>query len=124
VFLAALILCYAIFLGLTLTSSNPNTVGSGTTLGLLSATAAILAIGAFALTLARTPRGLELKDGSFLVTEFLGARRSFPTGGQLKLRVENDYPASFLCPEPTQMVALKGPSGPTRHYLVGEQFLP
>ena len=123
-FLVLLVATYGVFLGLALTSTGES--GSATTqgLGLLTAAAGIFLVGGFALTLARTPRGLELREGRFVVIEFLGTRRVFPMGGPLDVRVENRYPAGLLAPEATEMVALHLPSGPTRHYLFGVGVLP
>ena len=123
-FLAGLGGSYAIFLGLLLgapASTGPTMVQ---TLAFLTAFAVLIVVVGFALTLGRTPRGVESADRRLVVIEFLGRRRVFLLDGSFRRTVENRYPSGWLGPEPTEMLALHSARGPVRHYLVGEDLVP
>jgi hypothetical protein len=122
VYLMALVVILVLFLGVLLDTPTGGS-GSGAYL-LLAALAAVLAVAGFALTLVRTPRGVETRGDGFVVTEFLGTRRVFPHRGVVDLHVENRHPGGLLSPAPTQVLAVSTPSGPTRRYLVELNLIP
>lgn len=124
IYLILLALIYGIFVAALATSRAGLGGIPATAPALLSALAVVLGVWGFLITLARTPRGVELRANGFVLTEFFGARRTFDTRGAYDFHVENRYSAGWLSPGPTEMVRLGLPGRAPRRYLVDLRLIP
>jgi hypothetical protein len=121
-FLLVLVLIYLAFVGLGELGSSSGLRSAPAAWVVFSALAAGLAAWGWFLTLGRTPRSALVREGEILVRERLGRVRRFPVEWAVAPRVVQQYPASFLGPEPTEVVEVAGSDRVRRTYLVGERF--
>ncbi len=123
-FLLVLVVLYATFLGLALTSSSPGLSTNYAVLAGFSAIALALAIVGWFITLGRAPRGVRFKTSETMITERTRRVRRFPPAPSLTVRVVGRYPSNLLSPEPTELVELLTETHGTRVYLVEAGLLP
>ncbi len=123
-YLVALVAIYGAFVA-DLAASRAGFAGNPTSAPLFITLLAIAsALWGYFLTLARTPRGVELREHAFVLVEFTGRRREYDLRRALDVRVENRYPAGWLAPGPTELVRLNVPGRPSRLYLLSLGLLP
>lgn len=121
-FLVALLTLYLGFVGRFLASPDPGVRTNLTGYLVFSLAAAVVATGAYSVTLLRAPRGMWESDLEIVVEERSGRRRSFPAGRALDVQVVRRYPAGLLNAEGTELVRLSVPEGTGRFYLVETNF--
>lgn len=122
IFGIALLVIYALFLGLTATSPSPGVASNWSVYALLTVlTFALGAIGA-AVTLLRAPSGVAFAADSVIVSERLGRRRHWPRPPQLRLHVLQRYPGGIFGGEATELIELSDGKGHRAAYLVGRGF--
>jgi hypothetical protein len=124
VYVVVLVVCYVAFLALVYSGPSESSAAAIPSLELLTVLAALLAVGGFWITLARTPRGVDRRAGRIVIVEFLGGRRVYLQDSTLRFTVENRYGTGWLASAPTEMVAVQTAQGPVRHYLVERDLLP
>lgn len=119
VFLFALVVIYAVFMGYAVTNVASGT--NGAVEGVLTAAVAVaLAVGWF-VTLGQAPRMAWVEVGELVVRPRLGKDRRYPTD-TVRIHVLRSNGPGFLGMDPTEFVEVSLPGGPRRTYLVGTHF--
>ena len=125
-FVLFLVLLGAIFLtfvALAIASPSPGVRSNLDGWAALSIVALALVVGGWVITLGRTPRAVARRDSEVVVRERLGRLRHFALDDVGRARVAYRNPASFLGPEPTEVVEIVSREGGRRTYLLGEDLL-
>jgi hypothetical protein len=75
------------------------------------------------LTLGRAPRGVRREEQTLVVRDSYGRVVRFPNATSSDVTVLQRYPASWLASEPTELVRVASPDGPTATYLVARDLI-
>jgi hypothetical protein len=118
-FLVALAMIYAVFMGYAVSSSVAGT--NSAVEGVLTASVAVALLVGWWVTLGQAPTLAWVEDGELVVLGRLGRIRRFPID-TLRVHVMRSNGVGFLGPDPTEFVEVSLPGGLRRTYLVGAHF--
>lgn len=122
-FTGAITALYLVFIELTYGATSPGVRNDVFGIATLSAVWAAFIIVNWLLTLGRAPRGVRRDVDSLVVRDSYGRLVRFPSPSSSDVTVLQRYPAGWLASEPTELVRLTSPGGPSGTYLVARDLL-